>query len=280
MARAYFNRGLIRLQQADYSRANDDFSCAIKLQPDWRDALTNRAIARKELKNFQGAITDLDAVIEGSESPVRALFLRAEINELDGRPSAAKDDRAQGMKLQPVDELGWSTRGYARMASEPAAALDDFNEAIKLNPRSREALINKSIVLSESLNRQEEAVKALDQLLEYYPDHFAGRAGRGVLLARLGKCDRARRDAEECLKHDRSPFFLYQVAGLYAQISRHEREPDARREALLLLGAALRKGFSDLELLKTDHDLDPIREDSEFKRLFQIAAGLEKSPAK
>lgn len=287
MARAYWNRGVIRLWQGKaapaasrFRHAESDFTRALELQPDWHDALMDRAVARKALKDYEGAIADVDKAIQGSKSSVRAWFLRAEINELDGKPDAAKADRARGLELTPNDddELGWSSRGYIRMTTEPAAALEDLDKAIKLNPRSLDALINKSIILSESLNRLKEAVAALDQLLKYYPDHNAARAGRGVVLARLGECARARQDAEECLRHERSGFFLFQIAGLYSQISRHEKAPDAKEQALRLLAGALRNGFSEWESLKTDRDLDPIREETEFKRLLQVAAGLEKSP--
>ena len=277
---AYYNRGIVRLKQGDFTQADSDFTRAIELQPERYDAFTQRASARRGLKDYAGAIKDLDHVIEHADAPVRAWFLRATLKELVGQPDSAKADRAEGMKLQPIDELGWSTRGYARMRSEPGEALKDFDEALKLNLRSREALINKSIVLSENLNRPKEAIAVLDRVLEFYPDHHGARAGRGVLRARIGQCDKARNDIEECLKHDRSPFFLFQAAGLYAQISRHEDDPEPKQEALRLLGNALRKGFTNLKLMKTDHDLDPIREEVEFKRLLQIATGLENSPAK
>jgi serine/threonine protein kinase/Tfp pilus assembly protein PilF len=275
LSHAYFNRGLVRLKEADYARANRDFSHALELKPDWTDALLDRSIARKGMKDYRGAIADLDRVIATPGTTVRARFLRAEIKELNGQVDEAKLDLAAALKIQPDDELGWSTRGYVRMETEPTAALQDFEQALKLNPRSREALINKSIVLSEYLKRPREAVVVFDRFLEYYPDHVAARLGRGVILARLGECERARRDAEESLERDRSPFFLFQAAGLYAQIAQYEKGDDAKKEALALLGSALRKGFADLELFKTDADLNPIRGEAEFKRLLEIATGLK-----
>jgi hypothetical protein len=96
----------------------------------------------------------------------------------------------------------------------------------------------------------------------------------------VGECKKARLDAERCLKYNPASFFLFQAAGLYAQISLHESGDDAKKEAFVLLGSALRKGFSDLELFQTDADLNPIREEPEFKRLLQVVAGLKKSASK
>jgi tetratricopeptide (TPR) repeat protein len=280
MERAYFNRGLVWLHESNFARANRDFTYALALKPHWTDALVNRAIARKGMKEYLAALEDLTELIAKPNASLRARLLLAEVKRLNNQSEEAKADHLEAMKIQPKDELDWSSRGYSRMDDEPAAALKDFDEAIARNPRSHEALINKSIVLSESLNRPREAVAVLDQFLEYYPDHIGARLGRGVVLARLGECKRARSDAEECLKRDRTPFFLFQAAGLFAQISRHEQGNEARKEALALLGTALQKGFSELELFKTDHDLDPIRDDAEFKRLLDIAAGLKISALK
>jgi uncharacterized membrane protein YfbV (UPF0208 family) len=65
------------------------------------------------------------------------------------------------------------------------------------------------------------------------------------------------------------------MAGLFAQISRHEKSTDAKVESLRLLGQALRLGFTDVKLLKSDTDLDPIRDDPEYKRLADVAERLQ-----
>jgi serine/threonine protein kinase/tetratricopeptide (TPR) repeat protein len=272
---AWFNRGVVRMQRQDPHGAGEDFTRALELQPDWTEARMNRAIARKTVRDYAGAREDVSAVIAGAGAPVRAWFLRAEIEQLDGKPAAAANDRAEGMKREPTDELSWSTRGYARMAREPNEALRDLDRALALNPASRDALLNKSIVLSEYLNRPREAVAVLDRFLTLYPDHVPARAGRGVVLARIGECKRARADAERIAPTERTPFIRYQLAGLYAQLSRHEKGPDARDEALRLLSRALRDGFTDLTVWKTDPDLDPIRTDPEFKRLLDVLSGLK-----
>jgi hypothetical protein len=70
---------------------------------------------------------------------------------------------------------------------------------------------------------------------------------------------------------DTSPARLYQVACINALTSR--KEPDDRWRAFQLLSAALRQGFG-FELLEGDHDLDPIRQEPEFRRLVQAARDL------
>jgi hypothetical protein len=94
------------------------------------------------------------------------------------------------------------------------------------------------------------------------------RAGRGVLLARIGKRDEAHRDARDALLRDTKAPNLYQVAGIYALTA--GSHPEDRREAFALLWSALKTGFG-LDLVESDRDLDPVRKDPEFQRLVRSA---------
>ena len=130
------------------------------------------------------------------------------------------------------------------------------------------ALQNKANVLAEQPGRTEEAIRVLDSLLAIHPSYVPARAGRGVLLARVGRREDAHLDAREALERDKTPFNTYQVAGIYALTSR--QQPGDRREALRLLGLALGQGFG-LDLIGTDHDLDAIRDEPEFRQLVEAA---------
>jgi tetratricopeptide (TPR) repeat protein len=133
------------------------------------------------------------------------------------------------------------------------------------------ALQDQASVLSENLGQTKESLPIFDRLVELYPDYVLARAGRGVVLARLGQRAAALRDAKEALARDSQPAFLYQVAGIYARTSRGH--PEDRVEAFRLLSAALRSGYG-LDLLDKDTDLDPIRAESEFRRLVEAAGAL------
>ena len=165
----------------------------MKLKPGWSEALLHRALARKGRRAYAGAIEDLTAVVAAPDSPLRARFVLAEVKRLDNKPEEAKLDFAAAMKTPPKDEIDWSTRGFARMYTEPAEALKDLDQAIAINPRSRQALVNKSIVLSDLLHRPAEAVATLDQCVAHYPDHTEARLFRAVVLARMAECKRSHR---------------------------------------------------------------------------------------
>jgi serine/threonine protein kinase/Tfp pilus assembly protein PilF len=272
---SYFNRGLARHRQRDYAGAVSDFDAALRLRPAATDACVNRALARQALQDYAGAVADLTRALDGGAPQTRVYFIRARLHSLMKDSAAAKADLAAGLKLTPTDEQSWVARGLARADADPAAALADFEKALELNPASRAALQNKAHALAEKLGRTADAIRVLDRVVELYPDYLPGRGGRGVLHARLGDRAKALADAEECLRRDREPRTVYQVAGIYALTSRAEAAD--RAEALRLLASALGKGYG-ADLVDRDSDLDPIRGDHEFKRLVAAARALKTPP--
>jgi serine/threonine protein kinase/tetratricopeptide (TPR) repeat protein len=266
----YANRGLVYLRQQDYPRAHAEFDRALALQPDQAEAYVNRAQARQGLGRYPEAVADLTRALDLGAPPTRVYLLRAAARERLGDKEGAGRDRAAGLRARPADASGWVARGAARFGTDPHGALADFEEALRLNPRSLAALQNKARVLGES-GRTEEALQALDTAVALYPDFVPARMARAVLLARLGRREAAHRDAREALRRDAGPPTLYRAAVAYALTSREA--PEDRSEALRLLASALRQGFG-LDLLDADRDLDPIRGDAEFRDLAAAARAL------
>jgi tetratricopeptide (TPR) repeat protein len=267
----YFNRGLARLRQSDHAGACADFDEVLRLRPGLAEAHINRALARQGLGQFREGAEDLTRGLECGGTETRVYFLRARLREKAGDRAGSRADFAEGLRRQPTDEKSWIARGFARLGDDPEGALADFEQALRANPRSGAALQNKAHVLAERLGRTEEALAALDRAVALYPDAALYRSSRGVLAARLGRRAQAHADAEDALLRDAGPPRLYQAGCIYALTSR--QEPEDRTRALHLLSSALRKGYG-LDLVDTDHDLDPLRDLPEFRRLIAAVRAL------
>jgi eukaryotic-like serine/threonine-protein kinase len=272
--RGYLWRGQANLELKDHESARDDFAAALRLRPDFAPAHFLRALARLGLKDFRGADEDLTRALELDPGHTRLYFTRSRVRALTGDRDGARRDFAEGLRREPADELSWTARGEARLGTDPRAALADFDAALRLNPWSRNAAQNKAHVLAEKLGRTGEAVAVLDRLVERYPDFVPARAGRGVLLARLGQRERALQDAGEALRRDTGALNLYQAACVYALTSR--QEPGDRLEAFRLLARALKTGFG-ADLLETDPDLASLRHLPEFRGLVELARAFRKA---
>jgi tetratricopeptide (TPR) repeat protein len=267
----WYNRGLSQLRLNQWEAALGDLNQAEKLRPEFTEIYLHRAVALQGLKKHDDAIKDLSVALERKFAETRAYLLRAKLREKVNDMDGAKKDLTEGLRHDPTDDLGWIARGLAHLPEEPKKALADFDEALKLNPRSFAALQNKAHVLGKYFRRLDDAIKVLDKAVELYPDNPLPRAGRGVYLGRQGKRDAALADAKAALTLDSSPSNLYQVAGIYALTSK--QEPEDQREAIALLKQALRNGFG-YEHMNVDRDLDPIRESPVFRQLLDGARVL------
>jgi tetratricopeptide (TPR) repeat protein len=267
----WFDRGLAALGDAEYSSAIADFDRAVSLAPEMAEAFANRGLAHFQAGEPERAVADFSKALDLGAPATRLYFMRARARRQQGDVAGAEADFNEGLKRTPTDEASWIARGLARLAEDPSAALADFDQALALNSSSRAALEDKAHVLSERLGKTEEAIALLDQVVDLHPDYVLARAGRGVLLSRLGRREAALADAQQALRRDTRPANVYQVAGIYAQTSR-QVEND-RLEAYRLLSLALRQGFG-LDLVGIDPDLAPLRGRPEFDQLIEAAKTL------
>jgi serine/threonine protein kinase/tetratricopeptide (TPR) repeat protein len=273
-APAWMNRGLAYARLRFQDLAVEDYNRAIALDPKLTQAYLLRAAAKDVRGELAAAEEDLSLALGAETAPVRAYFLRADVRDRRGDKAGAAADRAAGLKLTPKDELSWIGRAEMRAATEPAGALADVEEALALNPFSLDAHQMKAHLLAERLNRPADAVDVLNRAVKFYPESAPARAGRGVLLARLGKRDAALQDARDALLADLHAPNLYQVGCIYALTSK--ANPADRDEAFRLVWAALRSGFGR-DIFKTDPDLDPVRNDPAYARLVERVAELDRA---
>jgi serine/threonine protein kinase/tetratricopeptide (TPR) repeat protein len=263
-AETYLRRGLARLRDGLYGHALADFDQVVRLLPALAGVYLERGEARLGLNDAQGAVAEFGRALEMGADRARALLGRSKALGLSGDHEEARRDLAEGLTAEPKSADGWVARGMARLPADPAGALADYGQALKLAPSYLPALQNSAAVLGELPGRASEAIDMLNRALEICPDFIPARAGRAVLLARIGERDAALADARQSLSHDPQPVTIYQAACAYALVS--QESGDDRREALRLLTAALARGFGR-EYVGSDHDLDRLRGDDDFERL-------------
>jgi tetratricopeptide (TPR) repeat protein len=130
-------------------------------------------------------------------------------------------------------------------------------------------------VLSENLNRMNEAIDVLNIALGYAPSSVPALVGRAVLHARLGHRDIAQRDARAALALEDQAITCYQAACVFAQTLK--QNPADLREAIRLLAIAFRKDLSWVAVATTDPDLAPLRERPDFKNLLTTYAAVKQA---
>ncbi|MDB5337402.1 MAG: tetratricopeptide repeat protein [Planctomycetaceae bacterium] len=267
----YFHRGVALLEMQDFAQAERDFSNVLRQEPDNLDALVNRGLAELGAADFRGAVADLTTAIARGKDESRVYLMLAQAKEKSGDVLGARKDRQAAIARQPTDAEGWVAYGVTQVGIAPTEALVSFDRALAVNPQCLPALESKAHVLAEKLRQTAAAIQVLDRAVELYPEHAPVIAARGVLHARQGQRDAAVRDAEQALHRDQSGEIQFQVAGIYSLTSK--AAPTDRDRALNLLASALRQGFG-AQLIESDPDLDPLRNDPQFKQLVRAAQTL------
>jgi tetratricopeptide (TPR) repeat protein len=270
--RPSYNRGLVLLYLLRHKEAEAEFTDALGKNPRYADAYWHRALARRRLGAYAGAVEDLTRGLDAGSARLSALLVRAEMYDRLKNPAAAAADRAAASTLEPRLEQDLITRGVMRMAKDPAGALADFDRAIAANPRSLPAWENKAVALSEYKRQPEAALEILAKVIEFYPEYGPARMTTAVLLARLGRRADAHREAERALLLSADPRTVYQAANVYALTSADH--PEDRPRALHYLRQALRDGFRDFDIADADADMANIRELPEYGQALRAAREL------
>jgi serine/threonine protein kinase/Flp pilus assembly protein TadD len=250
----------------DLGQSRADLDRALQLDPNFADARLTRSLVFHAMGKYQEALADLNDLAADDLCPTRVFFARARVRDALKDKAGADADRAEGMKREPRDPASFVTRGLFRADSDPNGGLADFRAAEELDPFYADAMVNQAWLLGEKMNRHKEAIAATDRLLKLYPDHMNGRTGRAVLLARIGRTEEAIAEARRCVATAPHESAYYQAGCVFAIVS--AKDPAYRDEGLKLISTALLRGFGH-DFLLTDNDLDALRGDERFRKLFE-----------
>ena len=217
----------------------------------WLWALRNRGDCRFRMEKYDEAIADY-ALVARLDRAGRGLACFdmaracAKKGDADGAIRHLEDAVVAGHRIFDVDDAFTALDGDARIAD----ALD--------------LVITVSQLRVE--NRTEEAADYLSSWLHENPYHdLSGWVlkNRGECLLDMKRVRDAMGDLEKAASRD--PRF---GAGVYYNLSCLCARANETERAMVFLKKAMDSGFDDMEMIRNDGDLDPLREDPRFKALY------------
>ncbi|MCL0054050.1 tetratricopeptide repeat protein, partial [Dehalococcoidia bacterium] len=194
-------RGFAYRQLREYSKAVDDLSEAIRLNPEDSWTYGERAVSYNELEEHSKAI----------------------------------DDATEAIRLDPERDFGYGQRGFAyRRFGEHSKAVDDYSETIRLNPEIPFLYGHRAV----SYNELEEHSKAIDDATEAIrldPESDFGYGQRGFAYRRLGEHSKAVDDLSEAIRLNPEDSWTYgERAVSYNGLEEHSKAVDDLSEAIRL----------------------------------------------
>jgi tetratricopeptide (TPR) repeat protein len=225
-----------------------DFDAAVKADPTNADALQARARMYQDKGQNEKAIADLKAAVDLIKDDFASLATLAEqmTNAKQYDEALKLCDRV--IKGSPKETLGYTLRARVRvLKDDDKGALEDLNEALKLDSNDVLALLFRSD-LYDRTGKKEEAKADLDKAVRLRPDVPGVILSKAQFNARLGNFADAIRDVQLLLRSDpRNKDFRLQMAVLLQA----DKRP---RRAIEVLTSLIEDDPKDADLYRTRGD--------------------------
>jgi tetratricopeptide (TPR) repeat protein len=143
----YYNLASIYYNQKRYDEAVRYFSEALKLRPNYIEALNTRGLCYFWQKEYTKAIMDFSAVLSYEPNNSSALVGRAISWVTVNKYTDAKKDVEQALSLDPVNRYALNCMGAIYLEADNFdTALTYFNSALNQEPNFDDALFNRALV--------------------------------------------------------------------------------------------------------------------------------------
>jgi tetratricopeptide (TPR) repeat protein/S1-C subfamily serine protease len=172
---------------------------AIQLQPNNPNLYNQKWAILSDLKRYKEAAAAINKAIELSP---RAAFYnnRGIVRDDLGDKQGAIDDFNQAIKINPNYAQAYNNRGIVRDdLGDKQGAIDDFNQAIKINPNYAQAYYNRGIVRNE-LGDKQGAIDDYNLAIKINPNYANAYNNRGYVRNELGDKQGAIDDFNQAIK--------------------------------------------------------------------------------
>jgi serine/threonine protein kinase len=163
---AYVDRALAKLEKDDFQGAIEDCSRALAVNPTFAEAYATRAHAREGTKDYSGVIRDATEALHLDPSHAGSLGCRAFAHWCRSEFDESVKDFSAALVLNPREPMLFYYRASGRIdAGDAQGAVDDATKALELDPNLECAYTLRAKV-REKLGRMEEALGDYEKALQ------------------------------------------------------------------------------------------------------------------
>jgi tetratricopeptide (TPR) repeat protein/S1-C subfamily serine protease len=194
-----YDKALILSLQKQYAAAIKIYDNLIRERED-SYAYEGRGVAKLSGGDYKGAIADFDRAIKINPNLSNAYNGRGAVKLALGDNKGAISDFDRVIKINPNHAETYVSRGTAKLnQGEKKEALADFNRAIKINPNYAEAYIYRGTAKSD-LGDKQEANADFDRAIKINPNYDTAYFFRGAAKLNQGEKKEALADFDRAIK--------------------------------------------------------------------------------
>jgi tetratricopeptide (TPR) repeat protein len=229
-ALSYAARGFGFLMAGNSDAALQDFSEALRLNPDAVEVYQSRATAYVNVGDLEHAMRDLEESLRRRPNDAKALAQRGAIYAREGDRKLAEADLTRAATLLPnaADVLQNSADAYEALG-DLNHALEIRNKVVDISGRSSIALTMRALLMIK-MGRSKDAIPDLDNALQMVPELGMTLAARALAFAQDGEYEKAAADADHALSITQDGLFgvmawvvrsnIYETQGNYEEAIR------------------------------------------------------------
>jgi tetratricopeptide (TPR) repeat protein len=194
---AYYNRGVVFMNEQRIDEAFNDFNKAIELKPDYAEAYNDRGIVFMNKNREDAAFNDFNKAIELKPGYADAYNDEGLVFMNEKRDTAAVKDFDKAIELNPGYVNAYNNRGVLLMNEERNnEAMHDFKKAIELKPGNADSYNNLGCIFFKE-KKWEEAITNYSKVIALKPDYAQAYYNRGLAEFNSDKKDAACTDLKQ-----------------------------------------------------------------------------------
>jgi lipoprotein NlpI len=134
---AYSNRASAHRGKGNYGRAIKDYDQALRLDPDYVSAYNNRGVAYNDLGEFDRAIEDFNQALRRDPDCAPAYYNRSNASLAKGDYDRVIEDCNRALGLDPNYVLAYTNRGTGYLhKADYDTAIQNYDQALRLDPNN------------------------------------------------------------------------------------------------------------------------------------------------
>lgn len=196
----FYEYGLLHYQIGNYHAAELDFITALKLKPNYIEAMYNLALSLKKQDKKQDALACLLAILEYEPRHSRSRFLLGKWLLIEGQGDEAEKHFKQLLNLQPHDPVLISSIIKCYLDQSCFKQAKPYcQKFIGFYPRAFDMYYNLGVIAAHE-GHFEEAISYYQSALTIYPEYFPALNNLAILYLKQQNTAAASHYLKEALK--------------------------------------------------------------------------------
>jgi tetratricopeptide (TPR) repeat protein len=267
-----YRRGKEHLRQSECDQAIAALSEAIERDERLTPAFLSRAECRYYRSEIKQALADLESALRLDPENRTAKAYRALIlsDQPDGKERAKKEFENLIQQIRPTEARDFYLRGLANIglfdlgAGDIDKAIADLTEAIRLDPKMEDALVDRAGALARK-GEYDQVIAEVDDVLRLNPRNAVALGQRAYAFEQKGDYDRAISDNTEALRlNPKASWIRANRGSCYLEKGERERAladlSEAIRSEVAYPNPYARRGRVHVELGKPEEALSDFDE--------------------